>query len=115
MTNKKLNCQAQDHVLYIFMIDPTCFTINKDGSYFFSKFRNSLARNFSQLPRAATAPKISPGPGKYDLSRELMASDGTYIISKIHNSYVRSFGNSLRSKLNQKNNNPGPGNYKLPS
>lgn len=44
-----------------------------------------------------------------------MASDGTYIVSKIHNSYVRSFGNSLRSKLNQKNNNPGPGNYKLPS
>ena len=81
-----------------------------------AKYKNSCARNFSRLPsRASTAEKIVPGPGAYDVSNEQMSPDGSYITSKMHNSLVRRFGSSIRSHLNRKNENPGPGNYKLPS
>lgn len=101
---------------YFLNLDPVTFCINQNGTYFLAKYKSSGARNFSRLPsRASTAEKIVPGPGAYDISKEMMSPDGHYVTSKMHSSLVRKFGTSLRSHLNAKNDTPGPGNYKLPS
>ena len=96
--------------------DPIAFSLNSEGKYFLAKHHNSGAKNFSQLQsRGIKAENDVPGPGAYDMSRELMSSDGRYTSSKMHSSLVRKFGSSLRSDLNSNSLIPGPGNYKLPS
>lgn len=83
------------------IVDPTTFTMNKKGSYFLSKFKNSCASTFH--PRKSERFKYSsnkvPGPGAYDLSQTNLSPDGTYFPSKFRSSLVRSFPHSLRKTV----------------
>jgi hypothetical protein len=75
--------------------------MNRTGSYFLSKFKNSCATTFN--PKKSERFKYSankvPGPGSYDVSQTNLASDGKYFPSKFRSSLVRSFPHSLRKTV----------------
>jgi hypothetical protein len=86
--------------------------MNRTGSYFLSKFKNSCATTFN--PKKSERFKYSsnkvPGPGAYDLSLK---------IPELSREKLSTFSpqDRLHEFLKYYNNNsaPGPGNYKLPS
>jgi hypothetical protein len=100
-TTSKKRCLDQEIVHVLCYSDPVTFTMNKTGSYFLSKFKNSCATTFN--PKKSERFKYSsnkvPGPGAYDLSQTNLASDGKYFPSKFRSSLVRSFPHSIRKTV----------------
>lgn len=97
--------------------DEVPFTISKDGTYFLSKHKSSLASHFSSLNRPEPKENKVPGPGSYDKSKENLSPEGKYCLSNMKNSLVRTFGTSERNRIvpQSKSKTPGPGSYRLPS
>lgn len=95
---------------------PVAFCINEKGSYFLSKYKNSCVRNFSKIGgRTETHLTKVPGPGAYDTSHADLSPQGRYVSSKMGNCLTRKFAITTRRPIAENNENPGPGNYKLPS
>lgn len=95
---------------------PAAFCINEKGSYFLSKYKNSCVRNFSKIGgRTETHLTKVPGPGAYDTSHADLSPQGRYVSSKMGNCLTRKFAITTRKPIAENNENPGPGNYKLPS
>lgn len=70
-------------------------TLNKTGTYFLSKFQNSMASTMSParslrfLELKNSPQKLNPGPGRYAPLGE-MTKDGSYFVSKFKSSMCRS-------------------------
>jgi hypothetical protein len=81
--------------------DPATFTMNRTGSYFLSKFKNSCASTFhpKHSERFKYIKSKVPGPGTYDLSQTNLSSEGKYFPSKFRSSLVRSFPHSMRKTV----------------
>lgn len=96
---------------------PVTFALSQNGTYFLSKYKSSMVRNFSRLEdRCKTADNRVPGPGHYDTSKIDLSPNGKYSISKILNCTTRKFdGFAARGDIIDKKETPGPGNYRLPS
>lgn len=75
--------------------------MNRTGSYFLSKFKNSCATTFNpkHSERFRYIKSKVPGPGAYDLSQTNLSGDGKYFPSKFRSSLVRSFPHSIRKTL----------------
>jgi len=56
-----------------------------------------------------------PGPGAYSPSHVELSANGQYIMSKMRTCLTRKFAITTRKPIAENNENPGPGNYKLPS
>ena len=98
-------------------------SVNEKGSYFVSKFKNSMATvinparsiRFKEIPGMIVT-KQSPGPGGYT-PKTGMSPKGEYFISNLKGSQCRTFYHfDRKTKLNPSNTEtPGPGSYRLPS
>lgn len=56
-----------------------------------------------------------PGPGSYDTSHVDLSPVGKYVVSRMKNCLSRKFAITNRKSMAGNNENPGPGNYRLPS
>ena len=56
-----------------------------------------------------------PGPGSYGTESVDLSPVGKYVISKLKSCLTRKFAITTRKPINENNENPGPGSYKLPS
>ena len=73
-------------------------------------------RDFSKLGgRSQTHLSRVPGPGSYDTAHVDLSPKGKYVVSRMKNCLTRKFAISTRKPIAENNENPGPGNYKLPS
>ncbi len=73
-------------------------------------------RNFSKMGgRIEISSSKIPGPGSYNTSRADLSPNGRYPTSKMQNCLTRKFPISNRRPIAENNENPGPGNYRLPS
>mmetsp|Transcript_35612 Transcript_35612/g.34646 ORF Transcript_35612/g.34646 Transcript_35612/m.34646 type:complete len:149 (+) Transcript_35612:450-896(+) len=95
--------------------------LNDKGSYFVSKFQNSMAttinpsRSVRFLQLKNSPQQLNPGPDRYSPQGH-MSKDGAYFVSKFHSSMCRTHYHADRKTLlGQSLATPGPGQYRLPS
>jgi len=73
-------------------------------------------RDFSKVGgRVSDRENKVPGPGSYETTQVDLSPQGRYVTSKLRNCLARKFAITTRRPIADKNENPGPGNYKLPS
>jgi len=88
-------------------------TLNSDGKYSLSKFRNTSSVGWNQIKTESKKEKISadPGPGAYNISG-LIDAKGLIFPSKFESALPKTFGRKLDFPV-IKVNNLGPGQYKV--
>eukprot|EP00350_Pseudokeronopsis_sp_OXSARD2_P009928 CAMPEP_0170548716 /NCGR_PEP_ID=MMETSP0211-20121228/6940_1 /TAXON_ID=311385 /ORGANISM="Pseudokeronopsis sp., Strain OXSARD2" /LENGTH=220 /DNA_ID=CAMNT_0010854339 /DNA_START=98 /DNA_END=757 /DNA_ORIENTATION=- len=97
-------------------------SLNSQGSYFVSKFRNSLAQTMAPsrsqrfISFKNSPQKLNPGPGQYSPKQGDIERTGSYYNSRFKSSQCRSHYHADRITLSpHRMVSPGPGAYRIPS
>ena len=93
--------------------------INKEGSYFVSKYQSSKCGKIGHSRRFEDIKYAAPGPGKCNID-DIIDQDtkvtgfnnsGTYFFSNFRTSKANSFAHSPRKHIAEPSETPGPGTY----